>query len=159
MRPLDNQCLGKARDDRNGRSSLTHRIALQNLNPAPRPQGWATLIQSLILLLSSLGTVLADGGAVQLHATALPFVVTVFTDPPQCRAGQVDLSALVQEENGPVLDAEVVASLSALEPAKASPTAALLPPACASTAVTDLQAVPPQSSHGPHHFLLSAAFL
>jgi hypothetical protein len=149
MRPLDNQCLGKAREDRNGRSSLTRRIALQNLNPAPRPQGWATFIQSLILLLSSLGTALADGGAVQLHATALPFVVTVFTDPPQCRAGQVDLSALV--------DAEVVASLSALEPAKASPTAAWLPPACASTALTDLRDVPLQISHGTNRLFYSAA--
>jgi hypothetical protein len=121
-----------------------------------RLRGWATFVQSLILLLSSLGTALADGGAVQLHATAPPFVVTVFTDPPQCRAGQVDLSALVQEKNGPVLDAEVVASLSALEPAKASPTAAWLPPACASTAVTDLRDVPLQISHGTNRLFYSA---
>ena len=121
-----------------------------------RPRGWATFVQSLILLLSGLGTALADGGAVQLHATAPPFVVTVFTDPPQCRAGQVDLSALVQEKNGPVLDAEVVASLSALEPAKASPTAAWLPPACASTAVTDLRDVPLQISRGTNRLFYSA---
>ncbi len=121
-----------------------------------RPRGWATFIPSLILLFSSLGTALADGGAVQLHATAPPFVVTVFTDPPQCRAGQVDLSTLVQEENGPILDAEVVASLSALEPAKASPTAAWLPPACASTAVTDLRDVPLQISHGTNRLFYSA---
>src|SRR5258708_28110819 len=156
MLPLDNQCLGKARDNKNGRSSLTGRIVLQNVNPAPRPWGWAPFIQSLILLLSSLGIALADGGAVQLHATAPPFVVTVFTDPPQCRAGQVDLSALVQEKNGPVLDAEVVASLSALEPAKASPTAAWLPPACASTAVTDLRGVPLQISHVTNRLFYSA---
>ena len=49
---------------------------------------------------------MADGGAVQLHVAAPPFVVTVFTDPPQCRAGQVDLSAFVQEEKGPLLDAD-----------------------------------------------------
>jgi hypothetical protein len=121
-----------------------------------RLRGWATFVQSLILLLSSLGTALADGGAVQLHATAPPFVVTVFTDPPQCRAGQVDLSAFVQEKNGPVLDAEVVASLSALEPAKASPAAAWLPPACASTAVTDLRDVPLQISHGTNRLFYSA---
>ena len=67
------------------------------------------LICALILLFSSLGIAWADGGAVQLRATAAPFVVTVFTEPPQCRAGQVDLSALVQEEKGPVLaDASVV---------------------------------------------------
>jgi hypothetical protein len=63
---------------------------------------------------------------------------------------------LVQEENGPVLDAEVVASLSALEPAKASPTAAWLPPACASTAVTDLRDVPLQISHGTNRLFYSA---
>src|SRR5260221_12518986 len=126
MRPLDRNC----------QSPRTERIALQNVNPAPR-QGWATFIQSLILLLSTLGTALADGGAVQLHATAPPFVVTVFTDPPQGRAGQEDLSTLVQEEKGPVLDDEVVASLSALELAKVGPTTAWLPPVWVTTAVPD----------------------
>jgi hypothetical protein len=120
-----------------------------------RPRGWATFIQSLILLFSSLGTALADGGAVQLHVAAPPFVVTVFTDPPQCRAGQVDLSALVQEEKGPVLDAEVVASLSALEPAKTIPTAAWLPPACAGTTTSDLQNVRLQISGGANRLFYS----
>src|SRR5260221_12998593 len=110
MRPLDRNC----------QSPRTERIALQNVNPAPR-QGWATFFQSLILLLSSIGIALADGGAVQLHATAPPFVVTVFTDPPQCRAAQVDLSAVVQEKNRPVLDAEGVASRFPPDPSKASP--------------------------------------
>jgi hypothetical protein len=113
------------------------------------------LIYALILLLLSSGVGLADGGAVQLHAAAPPFVVTVFTDPPQCRAGQVDLSALVQEEKGPVLDAEVVASLSALEPAKTIPTAAWLPPACAGTTTSDLQNVPLQISGGANRLFYS----
>jgi hypothetical protein len=114
------------------------------------------LIYALILLLLNLGVGLADGGAVQLHAAAPPFVVTVFTDPPQCRAGQVDLSAFVQAEKGPVLDAEVVATLSALEPAKAIPTAAWLPPACASAATPDLQNVPLQISGGTNRLFYSA---
>jgi len=113
-------------------------------------------IYALILLLLSLGVGLADGGAVQLHVAAPPFVVTVFTDPPQCRAGQVDLSAFVQAEKGPVLDAEVVASLSALEPAKTIPTAAWLPPACASAAEPDLQNVPLQISRGTNRLFYSA---
>jgi hypothetical protein len=107
------------------------------------------------LSISSLPLAWADGGAVQLQAAAPPFVVTVFTDPPQCRAGQVDLSALVQTENGPVLNAEVVASLSALEPAKTSPTAAWLPPACASMAAPDLQNVPLQISQGTNRLFYS----
>jgi hypothetical protein len=113
------------------------------------------LICSLILLFSSLQLALADGGAVQLQAAAPPFVVTVFTDPPQCRAGQVDLSVLVQEEKGPVLDAEVVASLSALEPAKTNPIAAWLPPACASTAAPNLQNVPLQIAQGTNRLFYS----
>ena len=92
----------------------------------------------------------------QLRATAAPFVVTVFTEPPQCRAGQVDLSALVQEEKGPVLDADVVASLSALEPAKTGPAAAWLPPACASGATPDLKDIPLQISHGTNRLFYSA---
>jgi hypothetical protein len=110
----------------------------------------------LILLLSSAGIGLADGGAVQLHATAPPFVVTVFTDPPQCRAGQIDLSALVQEERGPVLDADVIVSLSSLEPAKTNSAAAWFPPACANTAVADLQNIPLQISHGTNRLFYSA---
>jgi hypothetical protein len=113
------------------------------------------LICALIFLLSTRGLALADGGAVQLQLTAPPFEVTVFTDPPQCRAGQVDLSALVQEEKGPVLDAQVVASLSALEPAKTRPTAAWLPPACAGTAASDLQNVPLQISQGTNRLFYS----
>jgi hypothetical protein len=114
------------------------------------------LIYALIFLLSTRGIGLADGGAVQLQATAPPFVVTVFTDPPQCRAGQIDLSALVQEEKGPVLDAQVVASLSALEPAKMSPNAAWLPPACANTAAPNLQNVPLQISQGSNRLFYSS---
>jgi hypothetical protein len=113
------------------------------------------LIYALILFLLSSGIGLADGGAVQLHVAAPPFVVTVFTDPPVCRAGQVDLSAFIQEEKGPVLDAEVVASLSALEPAKTVSAGAWLPPACAANATTDLQNVPLQIARGTNRLFYS----
>jgi hypothetical protein len=101
-------------------------------------------IYALIYLLASAQIGLADGGAVQLRATASPFVVTVFTDPPQCRAGQVDLSMLVQEDKEPVLDAEVLVSLSALEQARTRRNGAWLPPACANYPATDLQKIPLQ---------------
>jgi hypothetical protein len=114
------------------------------------------LLCGLILLLSSLPLALADGGAVQLQAAVPPFVVTVFTNPPQCRAGQIDLSAFLQDEKGPVLDAEVVASFSALEPANASPTTAWAPPACVNTSAPDLQNVPLQVSYGTNRLFYSA---
>ena len=99
---------------------------------------------------------LAHGGAVQLQATAPPFVVTVFTDPPQCRAGQMELSASVQEENSPVLDAEVTVSLFPLEPAAAAQTAAWLPPACVTSAPPNLQNVPLKMADGTNRLFYSA---
>jgi hypothetical protein len=114
------------------------------------------LIYALTLLLLGLEIALADGGAVQFRATASPFAVTVFTDPPQCRAGQVDLSTLVQEETGPVLDAEVIASLSPLQSAKVNPTAGWVPPACANSANPDLQNIPLQISTGTNRLFYSA---
>ena len=114
------------------------------------------LICAFILLLVTTGVGLADGGAVQLHAEAPPFVVTVFTDPPQCRAGQVDLSALVQAEKGPVLDADVIVSLSALKTPKVSPATAWFPPACANTAVADLQKIPLRIGYGTNRLFYSA---
>jgi hypothetical protein len=130
-------------------------IVFRNVDLVRLPD-WGTFIQSLVLLLTGVGVGLADGGAVQLHATAPPFVVTIFTDPPQCRAGQIDLSAFVQQEKGPVLDAEVLVSLSALAPTKATPTAAWFPPACANTPVADLQNIPLQIAHGTNRLFYSA---
>jgi hypothetical protein len=112
-------------------------------------------IYALIYLLASGQIGLADGGAVQLRATAPPFVVTIFTDPPQCRAGQVDLSMLVQEEKEPVLDAEATVSLSALESAETRPNRAWLPPACANYPATDLQNIPLQIAQGTNRLFYS----
>lgn len=50
-----------------------------------------------------------DGGRVQLQQKADSFLITVFAAPAQLRAGQVDLSVLIQnfENDQPVLDAQV----------------------------------------------------
>jgi YtkA-like protein len=55
----------------------------------------------------------ADGGFVELHQEAGPFVVTVFAAPGPLRAGPVDISVLVQDRPSgqPVLDAEVFVRL------------------------------------------------
>jgi len=54
-----------------------------------------------------------DGGFVELHQVAGPFIVTVFTAPGPLRAGPIDISVLVQDRaNGqPVLDGEVFVRL------------------------------------------------
>jgi hypothetical protein len=114
------------------------------------------LICVSVLLLATTEIGLAHGGAVQFQATAPPFVVMVFTDPPQCRAGQVDLSASVQEENSPVLDAQVTISLFPLNPAQASPTAAWLPPACVTSAPANLQNIPLRIADGANRLFYSA---
>ena len=51
----------------------------------------------------------ADGGTVELHQVAGPFIVTVFTAPVPLRVGPVDISVLLQDRaNGqPVLDGEI----------------------------------------------------
>jgi hypothetical protein len=116
------------------------------------------LIYALIFLFSSSTMGLADGGAVQLRESVSPFIVTVFADPPQCRAGQLDLSALVQEEKtgDPVLDAVVMVSLSAAESAKTTGGAAWLPPACINNSAANLQEIPLQVSSGANRLYYSS---
>ena len=55
----------------------------------------------------------ADGGRVELHRVAGPFVVTVFTSPGLLRVGPVDISVLVQghRDGQAVLDGEVFVRL------------------------------------------------
>jgi hypothetical protein len=107
------------------------------------------------VLIGGSGNGYAHGGAVQLQGTAPPFTVTIFTDPPRLRAGQTDLSALVQEEKGPVLDAEVTISLLPLEPAKSvRNTTAWVPPACTNLPA-NLQAIPLRISQGTNRLFYS----
>jgi hypothetical protein len=69
------------------------------------------LLAAALLVLNSRAQ--ADGGSVELHQVAGPFVVTVFTAPVPLRAGPVDISILVQDRAGgqPVLNGEVVVRL------------------------------------------------
>jgi hypothetical protein len=113
-------------------------------------------IYAFLFLIFSSGIGYADGGAVQLHASAPPFTVTVFTDPAQVRAGLVDLSALVQAENGPVLDAEVIISLVALDREKPVRDTAWVPPACTNT-YADLRSIPLRISQGANRLLYSTS--
>jgi hypothetical protein len=73
--------------------------------------GRACRIASFIWLLSCMfpALVQADGGAVQFHRRSGPFMITLFSSPVPLRAGEADLSVLVElaESNQPVLDADV----------------------------------------------------
>jgi hypothetical protein len=111
-------------------------------------------IYPLLVLIFSSGIGYADGGAVQLRASAPPFTVTIFTDPAQLRTGQVDLSALVQAENGAVLDAEVIVSLVALDQEKPVRDTVWVPPACTNIS-TNLQSIPLRISQGTNRLLYS----
>ena len=63
----------------------------------------------VVALVAQVVTTHADGGHVQLHQAAGPFVITVFTAPTPLHAGPVDVSVLVQDrgDGQPVLDGEV----------------------------------------------------
>src|SRR5712691_5936150 len=64
---------------------------------------------AVVALVAQVVTTHADGGLVQLHQAAGPFVVTVFTAPTPLHAGSVEVSVLVQDrvDGQPVLDGEV----------------------------------------------------
>jgi hypothetical protein len=96
----------------------------------------------VLLVTSAVGMAFADGGSVQLRGTAGRFEVTLFAEPPTVRAGQVDLSALIQD-NGtgqPVLDATVTLQLVPVQVQKSGPPA-WSPPSCAVEPPKDLNRV------------------
>ena len=73
---------------------------------------------SFVMLLISLclaGNAFGDGGSVQLHSVSGPFEITLFTEPPLPRAGQIDFSVLIQDAKSgqPVMDATVMLALDA----------------------------------------------
>jgi hypothetical protein len=84
-----------------------------------------------------------DGGAVQIHAVTGPLVVTLFTEPPIPRAGQVDFSVLVQDSKSgqPVLDATVILALTPVQVHQAGQPV-WYPPSCAVDPPADLARVP-----------------
>ncbi|MCC9606472.1 hypothetical protein LOC68_17690 [Blastopirellula sp. JC732] len=61
-------------------------------------------IAAIALLLAVANIVLADGGKVQLRREVAPYQVTIFTSPTPLRAGPVDLSILVQDAAGNVVN-------------------------------------------------------
>lgn len=69
---------------------------------------------------------LADGGAILARRTINGFDITVFAAPAPLRAGPVDVSVLVQEEDKPLLDASVEVAWSA----GASASEVWVPPCC-----------------------------
>ncbi|MBV9273262.1 MAG: hypothetical protein JO333_05155 [Verrucomicrobia bacterium] len=114
--------------------------------------GWVTFCKKaakpvryfcLILLVTfAVGRAFADGGSVQLHGMAGRFLVTLFAEPPTVRAGQVDLSALIQDSGTaqPVLDAAVTLQLRPVQVQK-SRQPAWSPPSCAVEPPKDLNRV------------------
>ncbi len=68
----------------------------------------------LLLVLSTTIPALADGGRMQMHATAGPFVVSLFSSPDTLRVGPADLSVLVQKRanNAIVLDGSAILTLA-----------------------------------------------
>jgi hypothetical protein len=64
---------------------------------------------SLAILILVQAPAFADGGTVQLHQEAGPFVITLFTSPTPLCVGSADISLLLQKRDGlePVLDADV----------------------------------------------------
>ena len=68
-------------------------------------------VTALVIGLAT-GTAMADGGQVVLSESAGALRVTLLAAPAPLRAGPVDLSVLVQdEENAPVFDAAIEVSL------------------------------------------------
>jgi hypothetical protein len=53
------------------------------------------------------GILLADGGKVQFRQHAGPFEITLFSSPQPPRAGNVDLSVMLQKGTETILDADV----------------------------------------------------
>jgi hypothetical protein len=79
----------------------------------------------MIILFAGLATATArgDGGRVQMHERAGPFVVTLFSVPDNLVAGPADLSVGVEDaETGEMIDdAEISLSLSLLDSGSANP--------------------------------------
>jgi hypothetical protein len=114
----------------------------------------------ILLVTSGVGRAFADGGSVQLRGNAGRFQVTVFAEPPAVRAGQVDVSALVQDNSTgqPVLDATVTLQLRPVQMQKTG-QAAWSPPSCAVEPPKDLNRVPLLHSGATNRLLYGAQIL
>ena len=115
---------------------------------------------SFVILLISLclaGNAFGDGGSVQLHSVSGPFEITLFTEPPLPRAGQIDFSVLIQDAKSgqPVMDATV---MLALTPARVHQNSqpAWYPPSCVVSQPANLAAVPLLHSGASNRLLYGA---
>lgn len=59
---------------------------------------------ALTLQLGMVQLAAADGGKLQLRREAGPYQITIFTSPTPLRPGPVDLSVLVQDQAGEIVD-------------------------------------------------------
>lgn len=111
-----------------------------------------TPLRLIACLLISAAPCLADGGAIIARQTINGLELTVFASPAPLRAGPVDVSVLVQDEQTgkPVLDATVDVLWSSVSPD--SPD--WLPPCCSME--TGPGAVPATRGHSQNKFLYSA---
>jgi hypothetical protein len=99
----------------------------------------------------------ADGGSVQLHSVSGPFDITLFSEPPLPRAGQVDFSVLIQDNKTrePVLDAVVTLALTPVE-VHENEQPAWYPPSCAVAPPADLARIPLLHSGASNRLLYGA---
>jgi len=113
---------------------------------------WWSLVLTFVV-----GSAFADGGSVQLHGTAGRFLVTLFAEPPSVRAGQLDLSALIQDRGTgqPLMDATVTLHLSPVH-VQSSAQPAWYPPSCAVDPPTNLDRVPLLHSGAANQLLYGA---
>ncbi|PQO44106.1 hypothetical protein [Blastopirellula marina] len=94
------------------------------------------VFRTLVALTALLGMtqlVAADGGKLQLRREVGPYQVTIFTSPTPLRPGPVDLSVLVQDQSGKIVnDADIEFQL------KSESGALLLQPATQAAATNKL---------------------
>lgn len=83
-----------------------------------RARGWAVVCAGIVAVLACGGTVMANGGTLQVaREPAGPYAVTVFTDPSPLRVGEVDVSVLVERAGSDdlVQDARVTVTAEPVE--------------------------------------------
>jgi len=92
-----------------------------------------------------------------MRNNAGPFVITLFAEPPTPRAGQVDLSVLIQDPKSgePVLDAAVTLAIAPIRVHQLGQPA-WYPPSCAVAAPADLGRVPLLHSGSANRLLYGA---
>lgn len=128
---------------------------MEHTSPSPRvtvsPRHRVSA-SSLLILLLSLCSCWADGGAIIARETVNGLNLTVFASPAPLRAGPADISVLVQDAKGQaVLDATVSLGWTSSNP---TTTTDWLPPCCSMT--TLLGQTPALRTHSQNKLLYGA---